>query len=116
VQFTDVYYALSARTLLLQIFYEQADWLGLEYQLKAYQLFLRRNRTLSQRNRKLYLQFARMLGQLLKLESNRMGMSLRDFEESRKRLSLMIDKQEEVAHKVWLLQRLMPQDLDKGPA
>lgn len=116
VQFTDVYYALSARTLLLQIYYEQADWDGLEYQLKAYQLFLQRNRHLSQRNRKLYLKFARLLGQLLKLAFNRPGLSLRDYGNARQQLYERIAQQEEVAHKAWLLQRLSLGELDKGIA
>ncbi|MEL6650762.1 MAG: hypothetical protein AAFQ87_08170, partial [Bacteroidota bacterium] len=112
----DVYYALSARTLLLQIYYEQADWDGLEYQLKAYQLFLQRNRHLSQRNRKLYLKFARMLGQLLKLAFSSASLSRSDYEKARQQLYEQIAQQEEVAHKAWLLQRLSIERLDKGIA
>ncbi|MEL6805808.1 MAG: hypothetical protein AAFO91_18735, partial [Bacteroidota bacterium] len=116
VQFTDVYYALSARTLLLQIYYEQADWDGLEYQLKAYQLFLQRNRHLSQRNRKLYLKFARMLGQLLKLAFSSASLSRSDYQKASQQLHEKIAQQEEVAHKAWLLQRLSIERLDKGIA
>jgi len=106
VKFTDVYYVLSARTLLLQIFYDRGEWDSLEYQLKAYQLFLKRNRTISQRNRKLYLQYARYLGHLLKFRDQ--SFHLTPKEQATRHQKLLRELQEEVglAHKTWLMDRL----------
>ncbi|MEM6348385.1 MAG: hypothetical protein AAF927_31175 [Bacteroidota bacterium] len=106
VQFTDVYYVLSARTLLLQIFYDQGEWDSLEYQLKAYQLFLKRNRTISQRNRKLYLNYARYLGLLLKYRDQSILLDKASRNQKHTKLVSDLQGQSELAHKSWLMERL----------
>jgi hypothetical protein len=106
VQFTDVYYALSARTLLLRIFYDQSDPDDLSYQIKAYQHFLRRNPTLSQRNRQLYLDFARYLKRLFRLREQQHYLEATKYRKNYEALQQALQQQAEVAHRNWLEERL----------
>jgi len=46
VEFTDVFYYLSAKSMLLKIFYEMGDGDSLKYQIQAFRAFLKRNKQL----------------------------------------------------------------------
>jgi hypothetical protein len=106
VQFTDVYYALSARNLLLQIYFDQQDWDALAYQVKAYQWFLRRNSTISRRNRNLHLQFAKFFKRLVRLAEKSSIQSNRSLQQGCDALREELSAQEEIANRSWLLERL----------
>ncbi|GAB4413318.1 MAG: hypothetical protein OHK0039_20140 [Bacteroidia bacterium] len=67
VGFTDVYYALSARHLLLKIFYEQMDVEGGLYQAASLATFVRRQQELAPRQRQQHLGFLRLYKKLLRL-------------------------------------------------
>ena len=47
VQFTDVYYHLSSKSILLKIFYELQEEDSLKYHITAFKAFLKRNKTIS---------------------------------------------------------------------
>lgn len=106
VQFTDVYYALSARTLLLRIFYDQPGQDDLSYQAKAYQHFLQRNNTLSQRNRHLYLQFVRYFKRLVRLREQQQYLDIPKYQKNYRELVGQLAEQKELAHRSWLIERL----------
>lgn len=67
VQPTDVFYYLSARDLLLKLYYETQEYDTLHYQIEAYSLYLKRNAALSAAQivpRAAFLRFAKRLARL----------------------------------------------------
>ncbi|MEZ4830321.1 MAG: hypothetical protein R3C61_29150 [Bacteroidia bacterium] len=55
VEFSDVFYQTDAKTVLLRTYYELEDFDGLTYLMGSFRMFLRRNKQLSDYQRKLYL-------------------------------------------------------------
>lgn len=66
VEFTDIHYNLGSRTLLAKIYYEQEASDALEAALKAFQVFLRRNRSISTKVKTPYVNFIQLTGALLR--------------------------------------------------
>lgn len=105
--FSDVYYAVSARILLLRTFFELGEFDTLLYQITAFENFLKRNRSISPRNKKLHLTFARQLRKIT---------NLKESEEiyPRKDLKLKAEgiwkqaSEKEMSNKSWLLLQIRP--------
>ncbi|MBV6652796.1 MAG: hypothetical protein KI786_03520, partial [Mameliella sp.] len=66
VEFTDIHYNLGSRTLLAKIHYEEGTWDALDASLKAFQVFLRRNRSISTKVKTPYTNFIKMLSALVR--------------------------------------------------
>lgn len=66
VEFSDVFYALSSRELLMRIYYESDEEEALFAQIASFTIYLKRNRNLSADVRKTYLNFCKILGQILR--------------------------------------------------
>jgi hypothetical protein len=54
VEFTDLYYQLDTRAMLLKIYYEMAEAEGFIYHVSAFKMFLRRNKKVSDYQRNIY--------------------------------------------------------------
>ncbi|MEL6649542.1 MAG: hypothetical protein AAFQ87_01930 [Bacteroidota bacterium] len=61
VEFTNVFYQLGAKTILARVYYETADYESLLMLLKNFRAYLKREKSLSQQQRKLYQNFSRIL-------------------------------------------------------
>ncbi|MEM7655955.1 MAG: hypothetical protein AAF399_07490 [Bacteroidota bacterium] len=68
VSFSDVYYDLSARSLVLKIYYETWEVDSLDYHIKAFQSYLRRNQLVSSYQRKIYQNLLRFVRKLYRLQ------------------------------------------------
>lgn len=106
VKFTDAYYSLSARNLLLRIFFELKDFESLSYQITAFEVFLRRNSTISPRNRKLHLNFARHLKKLSKFADGLPFLETKTIPKRKAKLLEQFSSQEEIPNRNWLIEQL----------
>ena len=57
VEFTDVFYSLDTRKMMVMIYFEQGEMEALLSLMAAFRLYLRRNKLISERNRKAYKNF-----------------------------------------------------------
>ncbi|MEL7535148.1 MAG: hypothetical protein AAFN10_27845, partial [Bacteroidota bacterium] len=71
VSFTDVYYDLSARQMLLKIYYETDDRDSLRYHLEAYRAFLKRNKSISKVKLQQNQELIRQSKKLMRLRKSR---------------------------------------------
>lgn len=68
--FSDIYYNLSARHLLLKIFYDEQEYEALGYQIESFRLYLLRNKTISKVNSASNLNFLKVMKRLAKLKEH----------------------------------------------
>ncbi|MEZ4773974.1 MAG: hypothetical protein R3D00_12385 [Bacteroidia bacterium] len=66
VEFSDVFYQTDAKTVLLRTYYEIEDFDGLTYLMGSFRMFLRRNKQLSDYQRKLYLNLIKVTQLLMR--------------------------------------------------
>lgn len=99
VSFSDVYYDLSARSLLLKIYFETEEYDSLLYHIKAFQTYLRRNKQVSGYQRKIYHNLLKLVKKLVKVELQRDPVRA---EEMRSLLQKEIMEVREIADLKWL--------------
>jgi hypothetical protein len=67
VEYTDVTYALGAKTILLRVYYEQSEYMALDSLLDSFRIFLRRNKQMSTNLKKEYNTFWNLVKKLTTL-------------------------------------------------
>ncbi len=106
VEFTDVLYHLSAKSILLKIHYEEKDDDSMSYLIQAFQVFLRRNKHLSKKHYQNHIHFIRFSKKLfhLHLQSDR----IRDerFDTRLQKIESELTKTKSVAYLSWLKLKL----------
>ncbi len=106
VEFTDVYYSLLTRILLLKIYFETADWKTLDYFLETFRIYLLRNKQLDTNRRKSsfhLIKYTRNIAQLLEQKDI---LSNKEFQEKTTTLQKKIAANPMVLNKSWLLAAL----------
>ncbi|MEL7340360.1 MAG: hypothetical protein AAGM67_07745, partial [Bacteroidota bacterium] len=83
VSFTDVYMDLSARSMLLRIYYETGDMDSLRYHLEAFRAFLKRNKSISKIKLEQNLALIRFSKKLMRLYKSRRLADPQNYEERR---------------------------------
>jgi hypothetical protein len=66
VEFSDVYYQLDAKSILLKTYFELEDAEAFLYHASAFRIFLRRNKRISDYQRTIYLNLIRFSSQLMR--------------------------------------------------
>lgn len=61
VEFTDVFYSLDTRKMMLMIYFEQGETETMLSLISSFRLFLRRNQLISENNRRAYTHFVNLL-------------------------------------------------------
>ncbi|MBC7861818.1 MAG: hypothetical protein IAF38_02515 [Bacteroidia bacterium] len=97
VEFTDLYYQLDTKVILLKILYEQQDDDGFEYHTSAFKIYLKRNKLISDYQREIYLNLIKYTNRLLKAGSN---------DKKLKELKVEIEGNRQVADLQWLLKKV----------
>lgn len=97
VTFSDLYYQLDTRSILLKIYYEQDDLDALFYHLAAFKTFLLRNKLVSDYQRTVYKNLIRYTGKLARSGGNRKKVAL---------IKQEIEKKRQVADIQWLQQKV----------
>ncbi|MFM8432713.1 MAG: hypothetical protein ACKOA1_07950, partial [Bacteroidota bacterium] len=93
VEFTDVFYALDARSILLKSCFEQREEELFAYQASAFRTYLSRNRRVSEYQRTIYRNFIRFASMLLKAEGDT---------QSIKRIEAEMETVKQIADLRWL--------------
>ncbi len=71
IGYTDVFYQLSARILMLRIYYQLEDYDSMAYQINAFRHFLGRNKEIEKDKRNQYLQYLSWLKKVARLAEQR---------------------------------------------
>ena len=98
VAFTDVFYALDSRVLQLKIYYELDEIDPLNSAQEAFKVFLRRNKTISENIKTIYMNFVRFLNRMLAIPPGD--------KEKKEKLRQKISATGQVADIKWLLAKL----------
>ncbi len=70
VEFTDVFYALDVRSIILKTYFEQGEEELFNYQAAAFRTYLSRNKEISEYQRTIYRNFIRFAAQLVKSDGD----------------------------------------------
>ena len=97
VNFSDLYYQLDTRAILLKIYYEQDDADALFYHIAAFKTFLQRNKLVSDYQRTIYTNLIRYTAKLAKSGGNPKKASL---------IKQEIENKRQVADIQWLQQKV----------
>jgi hypothetical protein len=96
-EFTDLYYQLDYRTVLLKCYYEMGDVDGLLYFLPSFRMFLRRNRSISDYQRTIYSNLVKYTGKLVRYDGDTKKLEA---------LSKEVDAVQNVADLNWLKEKI----------
>ncbi len=102
VEFTDVYYQLSAKHLLLRCYYEVEDWETLHFYSLSFKAFLQRNQGISPQNRRNHLNFIRHFLPLLRLRERQGLISDHKWQQRLDAYQSRLEQASQTAHLGWL--------------
>ena len=98
VEFTDIFYLTDARATLMRTYYELEDFDGLTYLMGSFRMLLRRDKQLSEYQRKLYLNLIKTTQLLMKYQ---LGEKI-----TKEQIQAHMDKVPNIAAKGWVLEKL----------
>jgi hypothetical protein len=96
VEFTDIYYQLDTRSIVLKTYFEQDDTEAFFYHASAFRTYIRRNKLVSDYQRMSYRNFIKYAGQLLRANGNLKKISA---------IKIELEEKKQVADINWLLQK-----------
>lgn len=114
VEFTDVYYGIGGRTLLLKTYYEMNEMEAFFSMVDSFRLYLRRNKLISEYQHKVNSNLIRFTKKLAKLKYDRSMMSEKRFTKELKDLKAKVDTTREISNIGWLkekIEELMPDEV-----
>lgn len=98
VAFTDTYYNLDCKVLLLKSYFELEEIQALHSLIDSFYMYLKRNKAISEFQRSSYLNFLRIVRKLLRLKPND--------EKKRTSILLELDRSHPIANVSWLKKKL----------
>lgn len=98
VQFTDVYYHLDSKSLLLRIYYELEDWEPLMSLFNTFKIYLKRNKLISEYQRTTYTNLVKFVRKLTRIK---MGSKL-----PLEKVKYEIEQVKQIADLTWLQSKL----------
>lgn len=104
VEFTDVYYQLSAKLILLKAWFETENWRALDYMLDTFRIYLLRHRFISKSRQKSGFNLIKFTRQLFLLREKQIQLDTAIFDEKVKHLKAKIEACDNVMNKKWLLE------------
>jgi hypothetical protein len=97
VEFTDIYYSLDSRALLLKTYYEMDDLESASSLINAFKIFLKRDNTISEYQNLTYSNFLQLVYLLVRFK---MG-----YKQDLKTIEAKLNKTEQIADLTWLRQK-----------
>lgn len=94
VEFTDVYYHLDSKSLLLRIYYELEDWEPLLSLFNTFKIYLKRNKLISEYQRTTYTNLVKFVRKLTRIK---MGSKL-----PLEKVKMEIEQVKQIADLTWL--------------
>ncbi|TVR79461.1 MAG: hypothetical protein EA412_06580 [Chitinophagaceae bacterium] len=113
VEFTDIYFALGGRSMLMKIYFELNEHDALNWHLDAFINYLRRNKLVSKYQYSVHINFIRFTRKAFQLKSDTEWKSKKELEKASKKLIEMINQTKEITNKAWLekqLKKIMKED------
>ncbi len=98
VEFTDIFYSLDSRTMLIKIYYQLDELVPMQSAIEAFKVYLRRNKTLSENVKILYSNFLKFIDKLYRLTK-------RD-KQKLSELAVKIEETKQIADLSWLKQKV----------
>ena len=102
VIFTDVFYDISARHLLLKIYFEKKEVESARYHIEAFRNFLKRNKSISNQTRAMHDNSLKFAYQLLRLNEKKLLMKKAQWMNEIEKLEYALENTSPMANKVWL--------------
>ncbi len=93
VEFSDIYYVLDTKEMSIKIYYETGEYDALESLLESFQIYLRRNKTISDNVRESFMNFIRIMTKAVKGNT--------------KNLESEIENTSPLTAKTWLLENVV---------
>lgn len=106
VTFTDVFYQLSARTLLIKLYVEMEEYESLYYALDAFERFLRRDKRIARERRESHRNFVTCCRRLAKLRERQALLTPADFQLRRQKLQARMQAIGRISNLVWLQEKM----------
>lgn len=106
VEFTDVFYHLGSKVMLLKAYFETQDWETLLHLCETFRMYLKRNTGLSKYHFTINSNLISFTRKLADLASRWTGLSGKEQKFQKEKLRNAIREKGEVAQKVWLLEKL----------
>ena len=98
VEFTDLYYQLDARSILLKVYFETDDTETLLHHISAFKIFIRRNKLVSDYQKEIYLNFIRYALKIFRAGNNVKKLTL---------VKKEILSHQNISDKNWLLEQIV---------
>lgn len=105
VYFTDVYYQLGSRCILLKVYYEQTDVEGLLALIRSFKSFLQRNKTVSDTQRELHLNLLRFTKKCQQLYDDKPRSVTAAYKRKVSALKQQVETKN-ITNKQWLLRKV----------
>ena len=97
VEFSDVYYQLDSKSILLKTYFEMEEKESFFYHATAFKTFLQRNKLVSDYQRTIYLNLIKFASRLLRAEGNKKKIDM---------LKKKVEENRNIADLQWLLRKL----------
>jgi hypothetical protein len=99
VEFSDVYYQLDSKSILLKTYFELEETESFFYHASAFRVFLKRNKLVSDYQRTIYLNLIRYASQLMRAEGQQKKIAV---------IKKKIETNRNIADLNWLLGKIVP--------
>lgn len=106
VEFTDVYYALGARGLMLKIYYEMGEYEPLYALLESFKVYLKRNKHISNYQKTIHLNLIKLLRRLTNLRMRHLASRSAVGEKQLSKLREKIEETGQMANMTWFERKL----------
>ena len=106
VSYTDVFYHLSAKAMMLKIYFDQDEDVALESLLDTYRIYLNRNQTISAIQRTNHMNLIKFTRKLYRLRSQRLSHSKDIFNQKLQQLQSEVSQTGQIANVNWLQEKL----------
>ncbi len=106
VIFTDIYYEISSKYILIKVYYDLQEFGLLSYLILSFDKYIRRNKALSSDNRQGILHFLMILKRLAKVKEWQKFKTDAFILAQKAKIQILLKKKEPVVNAVWLNQKL----------
>lgn len=106
VDFTDLYYALGARSILMKSYYDLEDWDPLYSLFDSFSVYLKRNKQISGYQQEIHLNFIRITRKLAGLRIKQIANNNEITVDQLEKVLHKMEQNRQIAHYTWLYKRL----------
>ena len=106
VEFTDVFYHLGSKSMLLKMYYERADEDALFSLMSAFKIYLKRNRKISERNYMIYKNLILFTNKVFKLKMATTYKRKSSFSKALLQLKSQIENNTDIVNVFWLNEKI----------